>query len=331
MGSFFSRWSKRRGTSRCSSDTARDYATKYKEAPQASSESDDPPPYSTKCQGAGDIRRMASEPPRSCHSHVSTLPKGTSTLPLDDRYKDQNFPKRSLRKRRSMEDALETLKKYDTVLVVDDSGSMQGHRWEEAKQALSELASIAAEYDSDGLDIHFLNHSKAGLGIKNSATVNALFDKVQPKGPTPIGGKLDVLLSEYIWRLELVQRKHDLGNTSALKQIKPVNFIIITDGVPSDDPESVIVATARRLDLGHFPLFQVGIQFVQIGNAKKATAFLRELDDALSCKYSIRDMVDTTPYLNAKLTSEMLIKILIGGINRRVDHRGAEAVMDLRG
>ena len=42
-------------------------------------------------------------------------------------------------------------------------------------------------------------------------------------------------------------------------------------------------------------------------------------------------MVDTTPYLNAKLTSEMLIKILIGGINRRVDHRGAEAVMDLRG
>ena len=124
MGSFFSRWSKRRGTSRCFNDAARDYASEYKQTPKASSESDDPPPYSTKCQGVGDIRRMASEPPRSCHIHVSTLP-------LDDRYKDPNFPKRSLRKRRSMEDALETLKKYDTVLIVDDSGSMQGHRWEE--------------------------------------------------------------------------------------------------------------------------------------------------------------------------------------------------------
>ena len=62
--------------------------------------------------------------------------------------------------------------------------------------------------------------------------MNALFDEVQPKGPTLIGEKLDVLLSSYIRRLELVQPKHDLGNTSAPKQIKPVNFIVITDGVP---------------------------------------------------------------------------------------------------
>ncbi|KIM57948.1 hypothetical protein SCLCIDRAFT_129376 [Scleroderma citrinum Foug A] len=302
MGNIFSQWSEPQaeGTLRGSNDITHGSASKH---PQVSSESDKPPPYSR-----------------------------APTLPLVDRYNDPNFPKRSLRQRRSREDALETLKKYDTVLVVDDSASMRGPRWEEAKRALSDLASIAAEYDWDGLDIYFLNHSKAGLGLKakGSATVNALFDKVQPKGPTPIGDKLDVLLSNYIRRLELVQRKHDLGNTSALKQIKPVNFIVTTDGVPSDDPESVIVATARRLDLGHFPLSQIGIQFVQIGNAKEATKFLRELDDALGVKYSIRDIVDTTPYLNAKLTSEMLIKILIGGINRRVDHRGTDAVMGLR-
>ena len=49
----------------------------------------------------------------------------------------------------------------------------------------------------------------------------------------------------------------------------------------SDVRETILL---YPLTLAH----QVGIQFVQIGNAKKATAFLRELDDALSCKYSIR-------------------------------------------
>lgn len=38
--------------------------------------------------------------------------------------------------------------------------------------------------------------------------------------------------------------------------------------------------------------------------------------------------MDTTPYTGGRLTAEMLTKILIGGINRRVDHRGAESVMN---
>jgi len=63
--------------------------------------------------------------------------------------------------------------------------------------------------------------------------VNALFDTVQPTGYTPIGDKLETLLSDYIRNLESAQRQLDSGNKSALKQIKPVNFIVITDGAPS--------------------------------------------------------------------------------------------------
>ncbi|KIK73888.1 hypothetical protein PAXRUDRAFT_836124 [Paxillus rubicundulus Ve08.2h10] len=111
--------------------------------------------------------------------------------------------------------------------------------------------------------------------------------------------------------------------------MKPVNFIVITDGVPTDEPLDSIVALASRLDRGNYPLTQVGIQFVQIGNDKQATKFLAELDDDLSQSHNIRDIVDTTPYFGAELTAEMLIKILLGGINRRVDRRGAQAVMNL--
>jgi len=45
-------------------------------------------------------------------------------------------------------------RKYDTVMVVDDSGSMRGALW--------------AKYDHDGIDIHFLNDSRVGSNIRVS-------------------------------------------------------------------------------------------------------------------------------------------------------------------
>jgi hypothetical protein len=63
---------------------------------------------------------------------------------------------------------------------------------------------------------------------------------------------------------------------------------VITDGVPTDDPESVIIAAARRLDAGNFLLSQLGIQFIQVGNDSKATKALKELDDGLNRNHKIR-------------------------------------------
>ena len=59
-----------------------------------------------------------------------------------------------------------------------------------------------------------------------------------------------------------------------------VQYIIITDGVPTDDPESVIVACARRLDQRNFPLAQIGIQFIQVGNDAEATEALEDCEYA---------------------------------------------------
>jgi hypothetical protein len=56
----------------------------------------------------------------------------------------------------------------------------------------------------------------------------------------------------------------------------------------ADDPEAVIVATAKRLDARNFPITQVGIQFVQIGKSRRATAYLKELDDGLAEGHGIR-------------------------------------------
>ncbi|QRV87272.1 von willebrand factor type A domain protein [Ceratobasidium sp. AG-Ba] len=220
------------------------------------------------------------------------------------------------------EDPLQVLRGYDTVFLIDDSGSMSGARWKEAGRALANVAEKASMYDPNGIDIHFLNSYESARDVTTQSEVLDLFNAVRPYGPTPTGDRLDQLLGEYITELE------DAKNKGLKKIPKPVNFIVITDGVPTDDPESVIIAAARRLDAGNFLLSQLGIQFIQVGNDSKATKALKELDDGLNNTHKIRDIVDTTPYKGKPLDGPTIVKVLLGGINRRVDNRGGKSVLN---
>ncbi|KZT50428.1 hypothetical protein CALCODRAFT_504746 [Calocera cornea HHB12733] len=219
------------------------------------------------------------------------------------------------------EDPLVLLRKYDTIILVDDSVSM-ADLWYEAKSALAEIATMAAKYDIDGVDIYFVNDRKQGIGLKTADAVIALFDSIEPAGQdSEIAGRLEEFLLPYLSRIEKYQQAVELGTAAhlQLQKVRPINFIILTDGVPSDDPESVIVSAARRLDAQNFPLSQVGIQFVQLGDDPEATEVLQHLDDGLGKAYGIRDIVDWTLLPEGRLDAGVLTKILLGGINRRVD------------
>ncbi|KAJ7506627.1 hypothetical protein B0H11DRAFT_2322876 [Mycena galericulata] len=210
------------------------------------------------------------------------------------------------------ENALELLKKYDTVILVDDSGSMifpgsmKGKtRWTEAGQALAV--------------------DKKGLNIKSSSEVTSLFTEVHPKGATPTGERLDQLLKPRIKELEKAQINPDgtPRDKDTNEVIKRVNFIVITDGQASDDPKYAIIDAAQRLKaMQNLCMIQIGIQFFQVGNDRAATRALKDLDDDLAKAGDIRDIVDTTPYskLNT-VTAEGMIKVLLGSINRRIDEQ----------
>ncbi|KAF7323949.1 von willebrand factor [Mycena kentingensis (nom. inval.)] len=212
------------------------------------------------------------------------------------------------------ESALEMLRSFQTILVVDDSRSMRGELWQ---QALQELAAVASDYATDGLEIHFLNSSLCAKRVTTAEQVEAIFNSVTPTNSTPLGRKLHALLGEYI---------AELGRNPALKR---VNYIVITDGTPTDraelEPEIVIVNPARQLDAMNALLTQVGIQFVQVGTNVGATRYLESLDDHLRTRYDIRDMVDTT-FAPADKPLDM-IKTLTGGINRRVDDYGSRGLV----
>ncbi|KAG1743605.1 uncharacterized protein EDB91DRAFT_1081001 [Suillus paluster] len=221
----------------------------------------------------------------------------------------------------SLQDALQTLRNYDTTIIMDDSSSMTGSLWNEAEQALATLVDVASQYDASaaGIDIQFLNCNATMKGVTDSRVVHEQFAKFQPCGPTTVGNRLSMILGDYFGDLYAAKGRED-----GCKNIKPLNVLIITDGASSDDVESVIVYFARLLEADKWPLGQVGIQFVQIGDSRHAARFLRQLDDLKQAH--IRDIVDTTPYIG-QLHADMLIKVLVGGINRRVDTTGGDSVM----
>ncbi|KAK0205240.1 hypothetical protein DFS33DRAFT_747758 [Desarmillaria ectypa] len=154
----------------------------------------------------------------------------------------------------------------------------------QAGKALAELAYDAAQYDDDGIEIQFLNNPIVRHGLKTKEEVTELFQNVTPKGLTPIGAKLDGLMTAYIDGFEKLRHTD--------KQPKPVNYILLTDGEPTDrkplTTEEVIVKAAKIPDEICAPQIQVGIQFVQVGADTNATKYLQRLDDNLKQAYNIR-------------------------------------------
>lgn len=215
---------------------------------------------------------------------------------------------------------------------------MAGRSWREVSQALSTIAPIVTKHDSDGIDIYFLNHksSDAGAladgvcaggyrGIKRAATVTEIFERVRPQGGTPTGIRVHNILKPYLAKLE--------SEMAAGRELKPLNLIVLTDGVPSDDVESVIISAAKKLDKLEAPPFQIGVQFFQVGNEEGAKEALEELDDGLSelVEGGVRDMVDTVTWTGGVaaseggvgLTGDGILKAVLGAVVKRLDRRRA--------
>jgi hypothetical protein len=215
---------------------------------------------------------------------------------------------------------------------------MAGRSWREVSQALSTIAPIVTQHDADGIDVYFLNHKSANpgspsegiapggyRGIKRAATVNEIFDRVRPSGGTPTGTRVHNILKPYLAKLE--------RDTAQDKETKPLNLIVLTDGVPSDDIESVLLSAAKKLDKLDAAPYQIGVQFFQVGNEEGAKEALEELDDNLgdSVDGGVRDIVDTVTWTGGRsssdggigLTGDGILKAVLGAVVKRLDRRPA--------
>ena len=197
---------------------------------------------------------------------------------------------------------------------------MAGRSWRETSEAIATIAPICTAQDKDGIDLYFLNarDSPSYHNITRTSEVQRIFESVRPGGATFTGRKLDNILRPYLRECE--------ANQSQLEKVKPLNIIVITDGVPSDDPETVIVSYAKKLDKIEAPGWQVGIQFFQVGNERGAAEALEELDDGIHNRgEDIRDIEETVPWRSSNgstgLNADGILKVVLGAVNRRLDRK----------
>ena len=95
----------------------------------------------------------------------------------------------------------------------------------------------------------------------------------------------------------------------------PSSIIVITDGEPSDGIQgqkalaNLIVNTSKKLESDN----ELGISFIQVGNDKQASEFLKKLDDELLSVGAKFDICDTKTF--ADLENQSLDKILLDIVN----------------
>ena len=216
------------------------------------------------------------------------------------------------------DDPYDFLRTFDTIFLIDDSGSMAGSNWRETGKALEAITPICTSHDADGIDIYFLNHTNSFKNVTSVSTVIEIFQSVRPRGGTPTGQRIHSILVPYLARYR-----------AAPNTTKPMNLIVITDGAPSDDVESAIAQAATELDLLRAPGWQIGIQFFQVGKDPEARDHLKQMDDFLVDSHGnrVRDIVDTVPFTganNSELTAKGVLKIVMGAVNRRLDRASVD-------
>ncbi|KAF8324629.1 hypothetical protein F5887DRAFT_902712 [Amanita rubescens] len=190
------------------------------------------------------------------------------------------------------------LRNYDVLFIIDDSGSMLGSRWDETRDALLEIADYALKLNVRSMSLRFMNCDIYDQGAQV---------RVYTMRWTPTGAILKDVLNSHLDRID-----RTVSNSEEYSKIPPLDIIILTDGVPSDDPASVIEQAVARLKSSRYHPNTMGIQFVQIGDEEDAKEVLTAL-----VKGDNGSIVDTVPYRGV-LTSTELRRIVLGGLHPNV-------------
>ncbi|MGV2831712.1 vWA domain-containing protein [Myxosarcina sp. GI1(2024)] len=175
----------------------------------------------------------------------------------------------------------------DYTLIIDKSGSMSINdrpggktRWQSARDSTLALAKKCEEIDSDGITVYLFSGRFRRYDNVTSDKVDRIYEDNDPMGRTDLYSVLSDALDNYFQRKAAGKTKEN-GET----------ILVVTDGEP-DDYKSVmrlIIDASRQIDRED----ELGISLIQVGNDRKATQFLKALDDRLQSAGAKFDIVDT--------------------------------------
>ncbi|KAF8421056.1 hypothetical protein EV426DRAFT_610531 [Tirmania nivea] len=211
---------------------------------------------------------------------------------------------------------------YDVVFLLDDSGSIRFSELEgELKGILQAAAFATSLFDEDGFSVRFFNSDVQGDHVKSEQEAMALVDRVAFNGETPLAGSL---------KNKILKPMVEHGRLD-----KPLHVIIITDGVPTDSVrgefQRYIKETLDRFVIGGVRSKVVSIQIAQIGNDKKAQAYLHKIDtdpdigSLIDCTSNFE--LESTQYAKKGLTITKFnwyCKLMMGAIDKSYDDKDEE-------
>ena len=175
----------------------------------------------------------------------------------------------------------------DYTLIIDKSGSMSTNdqiggktRWDAAQESTLALARKCEEIDPDGITVYLFSGRFRRYDNVTSDKVTQIYQENEPMGRTDLASVLQDALNNYFQRKAAGEAKAN-GET----------MLVITDGEP-DDYKSVmrvIIEASRQIDRDE----ELGISLIQVGKDRRATEFLKALDDQLESAGAKFDIVDT--------------------------------------
>ncbi|BGP03355.1 hypothetical protein NBRC10513v2_007088 [Rhodotorula toruloides] len=214
---------------------------------------------------------------------------------------------------------------FDTVLLVDDSGSMafeeNGSRIDDAKLIVSRVATAATLFDTDGISVYFLNSKTVGNNVTNEQQAQQLLGGIKFSGLTPLGTSLEQKILQPLL----------VGPARQGTLRKPLLVVCITDGAPGGEDRHTIVRAItrakRELAQTRYGPDALSVQLAQIGNDLGARQFLGEIDSHpevgglvdVTSNYELEadDFQKTT---GQDLTPELwLVKLMLGPIDSSYD------------
>ena len=188
------------------------------------------------------------------------------------------------------------LSEYDFIVAIDTSGSMGEPikagssitRWEAVQESALTIIRDVEKLDSDGIGLVLFGgpNVKSFDGV-TSDKAREVFAGTGPRGSTPLAEALTAALA--------------LAGKSDKKDF----IVVFTDGVPDDRASAARVITqaanAQETDDA------LTILFVQVGDDRQASAYLKSLDDDLKgCKFDVVD-AKTVPEVDAFASTVDLI------------------------
>ncbi len=175
----------------------------------------------------------------------------------------------------------------DYTLIIDKSGSMSINdrpggktRWESARESTLALAKECEKIDPDGITVYLFSMRFRRYDNVTADKVNKIYAENDPMGRTDLASVLFDAVDNYFERKAAGQAKAN-GET----------ILVVTDGEPDDYKAvmRVIIEASKNIDRDE----ELGISLIQVGNDRKATQFLKALDDQLESAGAKFDIVDT--------------------------------------